>query len=108
MKLLRLPLACVLKWKKKHSVSGPGEQLPFAPSKLPGGHQGKGRRHWFSGLVTTCARLVGLRASRNSSPSLATATAWALLEMPCMLYNIASGAWTPSTRSIASGVESSF
>ena len=88
------------------------ESLPDSPRKLPGGRWGKDRHSWFSGAVTTCVQLEGLRAWRNPSPRLATATASAQLGMSqgSAVYVIqhAGGAWTPSRHSIASGFESRF
>lgn len=89
-----------------------GSSLPDSPNKLAGGHWGKGRHRWFSGVVTTCVQLVGLRAVRNPSPSLATVTASARLRMSqsSVVYVIqhAGGAWTPSNHSVANGFESWF
>lgn len=47
MKPLRLPPACVSKSEKNLWFLSQGS-LPLTPSKLPGGHRGKGRRSWFS------------------------------------------------------------
>lgn len=89
MKPLRLPPACVSKSEKNLRFLSQ-RRFPVSPNCL----EAIGERAGAVGslpAVTTCVRLVGLRALRSPSPRRAIATASALLEMSRMLYNMQAG-----------------